>query len=106
MDAAAQIETVPLRELSDRDREIIAFERPVSVRVRPGGWASSSEHDQGRGKERDGGCAAHQGSLRAGPAAPYPIPCLQAGASRASGPPAFRGTRHTARAFALEGVEC
>jgi len=27
MDAAAQIETVPLRELSDRDREIIAFER-------------------------------------------------------------------------------
>ena len=27
MDVAAQIETVPLRELSDRDREIIAFER-------------------------------------------------------------------------------
>ena len=27
MDAAAQIEIVPLRELSDRDREIIAFER-------------------------------------------------------------------------------
>ena len=27
MDAAAQIETVPSRELSDRDREIIAFER-------------------------------------------------------------------------------
>jgi hypothetical protein len=27
MDAAAQIETVPLRELSERDREIIAFER-------------------------------------------------------------------------------
>ena len=27
MDAAAQIETVSLRELSDRDREIIAFER-------------------------------------------------------------------------------
>jgi len=27
MDAAAQIETVPMRELSDRDREIIAFER-------------------------------------------------------------------------------
>jgi hypothetical protein len=27
MDAAAQIESVPLRELSDRDREIIAFER-------------------------------------------------------------------------------
>ena len=27
MDAAAQIETVPLRELSGRDREIIAFER-------------------------------------------------------------------------------
>jgi len=27
MDAAAQIETAPLRELSDRDREIIAFER-------------------------------------------------------------------------------
>ena len=27
MDAAAQIEPVPLRELSDRDREIIAFER-------------------------------------------------------------------------------
>ena len=27
MDAAAQIETVTLRELSDRDREIIAFER-------------------------------------------------------------------------------
>ena len=27
MDAAAQIETVQLRELSDRDREIIAFER-------------------------------------------------------------------------------
>ncbi len=27
MDAATQIETVPLRELSERDREIIAFER-------------------------------------------------------------------------------
>jgi len=27
MDAATQIEIVPLRELSDRDREIIAFER-------------------------------------------------------------------------------
>ena len=27
MDAAAQIETVSLRELSDRDQEIIAFER-------------------------------------------------------------------------------
>jgi len=27
MDAAAQIETVPLRELGERDREIIAFER-------------------------------------------------------------------------------
>ena len=27
MDVAAQIETVSLRELSDRDREIIAFER-------------------------------------------------------------------------------
>lgn len=27
MDAAAQIETVPLRELSERDSEIIAFER-------------------------------------------------------------------------------
>lgn len=27
MDAATQIETTPLRELSDRDREIIAFER-------------------------------------------------------------------------------
>jgi len=27
MDAAAQIGTVPLRELSERDREIIAFER-------------------------------------------------------------------------------
>ena len=27
MDAAAQIETIPTRELSDRDREIIAFER-------------------------------------------------------------------------------
>ncbi|MEO8557393.1 MAG: DUF3263 domain-containing protein [Actinomycetota bacterium] len=27
MDAAAQIEIVSLRELSDRDREIIAFER-------------------------------------------------------------------------------
>jgi len=27
MDAAAQVETVPLGELSDRDREIIAFER-------------------------------------------------------------------------------
>ena len=27
MDAAVQIESSPLRELSDRDREIIAFER-------------------------------------------------------------------------------
>lgn len=27
MDAATQIDTVPLRELSERDREIIAFER-------------------------------------------------------------------------------
>ena len=37
---------------------------------------------------------------------PLSLSCLQAGASRASGPHLFPATRHTCPAFALEGVEC
>jgi len=37
---------------------------------------------------------------------PLSLSCLQAGASRASGPHAFLALRHTGGAFALEGVEC